>query len=137
MKRRIARQKAIQSLFQIDVSGTESETAIENVLEEDESKDSFLTELVYGTQEHLSEIDEIIKKNMENWSLNRIGNVDRAIIRMSIYEMKYVEDIPTNVSFNEAIELAKAFGGEESGRFVNGVLSKIVEAEGFQQEKEM
>ncbi|MGO4887101.1 transcription antitermination factor NusB [Anaerobacillus sp. MEB173] len=129
MKRRLARQKAIQSLFQVDVSGTDRDEAINNVLEDSDEKDEFLVNLVYGTLEHLPEIDKVIENNLENWSLNRIGNVDRAIIRMSIYEIKYVEEIPTNVSFNEAIELAKAFGGDESGRFVNGVLSKIVDSE--------
>ncbi|MBU8907732.1 transcription antitermination factor NusB [Desertibacillus haloalkaliphilus] len=128
MKRRLARQKAVQSLFQIDVSDTDWQEAIENTLEDNEEQDAFITELVRGTLAHQKEIDQIITDHLENWTLERVGNVDRAIMRMAIYEMKYIEDIPMNVSLNEAIEQAKAFGGEESGRFVNGVLSKVAKA---------
>jgi transcription antitermination protein NusB len=127
MKRRLARIKAVQSLFQVDMSGTDKEEAISNVLEDNEQKDLFLDKLVSGTLEHLEEIDQIFKGNLQNWKIERVGNVDRAVIRMAIYEMKYLEDIPVNVSLNEAVDVAKSFGGEESGRFVNGVLSKIAE----------
>ncbi len=64
---------------------------------------------------------------MQNWTLERVGNVDRAIMRESVYEMLFVEEIPLHVSVNEAIELAKSFGGQEAGKFVNGVLSKVLE----------
>ncbi len=127
MKRRIARIKAVQSLFQVDMSGTDKEEAIHNVLEENESNDPFLEQLVSGTLENLKIIDDLFTSHLENWTLERVGNVDRAVIRMAIYEMRFVEDIPINVSLNEAIDVAKSFGGEESGRFVNGVLSKIAE----------
>ncbi len=127
MKRRLARVKAVQSLFQVDMSGTDKEEAIHNVLEENETKDPFLEQLVSGTLENLQLIDDIFSNHLENWTLDRVGNVDRAVIRMAIYEMKYIEDIPINVSLNEAIDVAKSFGGDESGRFVNGVLSKIAE----------
>lgn len=125
MKRRLARIKAVQSLFQVDMSGTDKEEAINNVLEEDETKDEFLDKLVFGTLENLTEIDQIFKSHLENWKIDRVGNVDRAVIRMAIYEMKFLEEIPLNVSLNEAVDVAKSFGGEESGRFVNGVISKI------------
>lgn len=127
MKRRLARIKAVQSLFQVDMSGTDKEEAINNVLEDDETKDDFLEKLVFGTLENLDEIDQIFKSHLENWKIDRVGNVDRAVIRMAIYEMKFVEEIPINVSLNEAVDVAKSFGGEESGRFVNGVISKIAE----------
>ncbi|QOY36068.1 transcription antitermination factor NusB [Anaerobacillus isosaccharinicus] len=127
MKRRLARIKAVQSLFQVDMSGTDKEEAINNVLEDDETKDEFLEKLVFGTLENLDEIDQIFKSHLENWKIDRVGNVDRAVIRMAIYEMKFVEEIPINVSLNEAVDVAKSFGGEESGRFVNGVISKIAE----------
>ncbi|TLS36375.1 transcription antitermination factor NusB [Pseudalkalibacillus caeni] len=125
MKRRIAREKAVQSLFQVGVSGTEPDEAIQNVLEEQPS-DDFLNALVHGTVSHLDQIDSNIKEHLENWDFSRIGNVDRAILRMAVYEMDYMEEIPVKVTMNEAIELAKSFGGEESGRFVNGVLSRII-----------
>lgn len=128
MNRRLARIKAVQSLFQVDMNKTEFTTAIQNVLEDQEQMDDFLLSLVKGTIEHLSEIDEIFIKHLENWTLDRIGSVDRSVIRMGIYEMKYLGDIPVNVTLNESVEVAKSFGGEESGRFVNGVLSKIAKS---------
>ncbi|MDN4525268.1 transcription antitermination factor NusB [Fictibacillus fluitans] len=127
MKRRLAREKAFQSLFQIEVSDIEPEAAIKHVLEEDEREDEFLHALVFGTMEHKDEIDEQISSHLENWSFARLANVEKAVLRMAIYEMQFLDDIPVNVSMNEAIELAKIFGGEESGRFVNGVLVKVVQ----------
>ncbi len=126
MKRRHAREKAIQVLFQIDVTDTDPQEALEHVLSEGEG-DEFLSELVFGTLENLDRLDEVIKENLVNWSFSRIGNVDRSVLRMASYEMVIRDDIPVNVSLNEAVELAKLFGGEESGRFVNGVLSKIMQ----------
>ncbi|WLR60461.1 transcription antitermination factor NusB [Guptibacillus hwajinpoensis] len=126
MKRRHAREKAIQVLFQIDVTDTDPREALQHVLNEGEG-DEFLSELVFGTLENLERIDEVIKENLVNWTFNRIGNVDRSVLRMASYEMVVRDDIPVNVSLNEAVELAKLFGGEESGRFVNGVLSKIIQ----------
>ena len=126
MKRRHAREKAIQVLFQIDVTDTDPREALQHVLNEEEG-DEFLSELVFGTLENLERIDEVIKENLVNWTFNRIGNVDRSVLRMASYEMVVRDDIPVNVSLNEAVELAKLFGGEESGRFVNGVLSKIIQ----------
>ncbi|WLD91991.1 transcription antitermination factor NusB [Alkalihalobacillus sp. AL-G] len=125
MKRRLAREKALQSLFQIDVSEVDREEAIHHVLDEDEAKDEFLIQLVEGTTDHLEEIDSKIKEHLERWSFERIGNVDRSVLRLAVFEMLFLKEIPINVTFNEAIDLAKTFGGDESGRFVNGVLSKI------------
>ncbi|SDM80481.1 NusB antitermination factor [Fictibacillus solisalsi] len=127
MKRRLAREKAFQSLFQIEVSDIEPEAAIKHVLEEGEREDEFLHNLVYGTIEHKKEIDELISSHLENWSFSRLANVEKAVLRLAVYEMQFLDDIPVNVSMNEAIELAKVFGGEESGRFVNGVLVKVVQ----------
>ena len=126
MKRRHAREKAIQVLFQIDVTDTDPREALQHVLNEGEG-DEFLSELVFGTLENLEKIDAVIKENLVNWTFSRIGNVDRSVLRMATYEMVMREDIPVNVSLNDAVELAKLFGGEESGRFVNGVLSKIMQ----------
>ncbi|WP_017755725.1 transcription antitermination factor NusB [Calidifontibacillus oryziterrae] len=124
MKRRKAREKALQSLFQIDRSQIEPSEAIRFALEEDKS-DPFLEDLVIGTMTNLERIDKLISENLEKWSLNRLGNVDRALLRMATYEMIFLEDIPYSVSINEAIELAKDFGDEESSKFINSVLSKI------------
>ncbi|PFG13834.1 transcription antitermination factor NusB [Bacillus sp. es.036] len=126
MKRRHAREKAIQVLFQIDVTDTDPREALQHVLNEGEG-DEFLSELVFGTLENLEKIDAVIKENLVNWTFSRLGNVDRSVLRMASYEIVMRDDIPVNVSLNEAVELAKLFGGEESGRFVNGVLSKIIQ----------
>lgn len=124
MKRRTARQKALQSLFQVDVSESDPKEAIESVLEE-ESSDPFLEQLVHGVVEHKEEIDELLRKHLEKWNLERLANVDRSILRIAVFEMKYVEEIPVKVSIDEAIELAKEFGDDSSSRFVNAILSKI------------
>jgi N utilization substance protein B len=126
MKRRTAREKAIQALFQLDLNEQEPRLAIQHVLEEEDTNE-FLEELVIGTVEHQSDIDGLLRNNLENWSLERIGNVDRAILRMAVYEMKYDTNIPTNVSINEAIELAKVFGDDDSSKFINSILSKVKE----------
>ncbi|MFD2446008.1 transcription antitermination factor NusB [Bacillus sp. CGMCC 1.16607] len=125
MKRRTAREKALQALFQIDVSDIDPSEAIEHVLEE-ESSDSYLEKLVFGVIEHQSEIDESIKAQLEKWSLERLANVDRSLLRMAIFEMKYCSDeVPVNVILDEAIEIAKMYGDDQSSRFINGVLANI------------
>ncbi|WP_227938473.1 transcription antitermination factor NusB [Alkalihalobacillus deserti] len=127
MNRRVARLRAAQALYQIDLADTDIDSAIHSVLDDEETASDFMTDLVKGTVEQKSAIDPLISASLQGWTIDRMGLVDRAIVRMSLYEMKYIEDIPVNVTFNEGIELAKAFGGEESGRFVNGVLSKAME----------
>ncbi|KAA6451504.1 transcription antitermination factor NusB [Bacillus swezeyi] len=124
MKRRTAREKALQSLFQIDVSDIEPKEAMQHALDGQES-DAFFEQLVYGVLENREKIDEMITRHLVNWKLDRLANVDRAILRLSAYEMVFLNDIPVNVSMNEAIELAKQFGDDKSAKFVNGVLSNI------------
>lgn len=75
--------------------------------------------------EQKDKLDDMISQHLVNWKLDRIANVDRAILRLSVYEMVYQEDIPVSVSMNEAIELAKLFGDDKASKFVNGVLSNI------------
>ncbi|MFJ5964923.1 transcription antitermination factor NusB [Bacillus sp. NPDC093026] len=124
MKRRTAREKALQTLFQIDVSNIDPKEAITHALDEQES-DPFFEELVFGVLEYKDKLDEMISKHLVNWKFDRIANVDRAILRLSVYEMVYQKDIPDSVSMNEAIELAKLFGDDKAPKFVNGVLSNI------------
>ncbi|MDV2685148.1 transcription antitermination factor NusB [Alkalihalophilus lindianensis] len=127
MNRRVARLRAAQALYQMDLTNSDIESAIESVLDDNEEQSEFFKQLIFGTTEKIEKIDETISANLKGWTISRMGHVDRAIIRMAMFEMLEVEDIPVNVTFNEAIELAKAFGGEEAGRFVNGVLSKSIE----------
>lgn len=124
MKRREAREKALQALFQIDVGKVEKETALEHVIEESQA-DSYLMELVDGATDHAAEVDRMIESNLENWKLDRLSNIDRNILRLTTYELLYSKDVPQNAAINEAIELAKLFGDDQSPKFVNAVLSKI------------
>jgi transcription antitermination protein NusB len=126
MKRRTAREKALQALFQIDVSNTEPSLAIEHVLE-GEPSDDYLNQLVFGVVEQKAEIDPLIIENLEKWSLDRLATVDRNLLRMAAFELKYSQDIPDNVILDEAIEIAKIYGDDQSSKFINGVLSNIKE----------
>ncbi|MDQ0224955.1 transcription antitermination factor NusB [Metabacillus niabensis] len=124
MKRRTAREKALQALFQVNVSKTDPNEAIVHALDEQKS-DQFMESLVFGTIEHEKELDELITPHLVNWTIDRLANIDKTILRMAVYELKYEHDIPANVTLDEAVELAKAFGDEQSSKFINGVLSKI------------
>jgi transcription antitermination protein NusB len=125
MKRRTAREKALQALFQIDVSNTDPSLAIEHVLE-GEMGDEYLSNLVIGVVEHKEEIDKLIIENLEKWSMDRLATVDRNLLRIAAYELKfYRNEIPENVILDEAIEIAKIYGDDQSSKFINGVLSKV------------
>ncbi|MDN3016568.1 transcription antitermination factor NusB [Paenibacillus sp. BSR1-1] len=127
MKRRTAREKALQALFQIDVSNTEPASAIEHVLEGEEG-DQYLSKLVLGVVEHKAEIDKLIIENLEKWSMDRLATVDRNLLRIAVCElMFYRSEVPEKVILDEAIEIAKIFGDDQSSKFINGVLSKVKE----------
>ena len=82
-------------------------------------------ELVDGVTDHAEEVDRKIESNLENWRLDRLSNIDRNILRLTTFELLYSKDVPQNAAINEAIELAKLFGDDQSPKFVNAVLSKI------------
>ncbi|WP_409251312.1 transcription antitermination factor NusB [Bacillus sp. SCS-153A] len=124
MKRRTAREKALQALFQMDMSGMTADEALTNVYE-DAPSDEYLENLVKGATEHKEKIDGLIKENLEKWSFERLAKVDRNILRVAVYELLEVEDVPGKVVINEAIEIAKTYGDDQSGKFINGVLSKV------------
>ncbi|WP_080845213.1 transcription antitermination factor NusB [Cytobacillus gottheilii] len=125
MKRRTAREKALQALFQIDVSETDINEAIEHVLD-GAPQDQYLTMMVEGVTEHREVIDQMIQKHLEKWTIERLATVDRNILRIAIFEFKYTEEqIPVNVVLDEAIEVAKLYGDDKSPKFINGVLSKV------------
>lgn len=124
MKRRFAREKAFQTLFQMITTDLNQQEAMEYVLEEEEN-DAFMTQLVEGVTFHQAELDEWISEHLENWSLERLPKVEKTVLRIAVYELKYQKETPTQVAINEAVELAKTFGDEASGKFVNGVLSKM------------
>lgn len=124
MNRHEARKTAFQIIFQIDMNDTDPIQAMENFLETREVE-PFIQSLVKGVNTNKHSIDDIIKSHLENWSLERIASVEKSILRLAVYEMKYMEDIPVNVSINEAVELGHIFGDDHSGKFINGVLSKM------------
>ncbi len=130
--RRRAREAALQMLYQCEVGGVTPEEAIaahggiEQAARLDSPQaESFAARLVRGTVEHVPEIDPVVAASAEHWRPERMAVIDRLILRMAVYQLEYAPDVPPNVVINEAIELARRFGGEESGRFVNGVLDAI------------
>lgn len=125
MNRHKAREKAFQTLFQLDMNEDEVNLAMET-LKEEERKDEFLSMLIEGVITNKETIDSKISENLEKWSLKRVASVERTILRLAVYELLYMDDIPQNVSINEAVELAHTFGDEQSGKFINGVLSKVI-----------
>ncbi|MDA8235120.1 MAG: transcription antitermination factor NusB [Clostridia bacterium] len=130
MGRRQARETALQALFQVDVGQVAPEAALEMTCQEfgiGGGDKVFADKLVKGALEKMPELDAVIQKIALEWDLERIAKVDRNILRLALYEMLFEDDIPYNVSVNEAIELAKVFSTEESGKFVNGILGKVVE----------
>ncbi|RAZ68666.1 transcription antitermination factor NusB [Planococcus maitriensis] len=125
MKRHEAREKALQTLFQLDGTELTIEEAMEHVMEGE--TDQFYKLLVEGTNSKQQEIDGKLKGHLQNWSLERLPKVERTILRMAVFELEYMDDAPSRVVLNEAIELSKTFGDDKSSRFVNGVLSKFTD----------
>src|SRR6476469_7733096 len=127
-KRRRAREAAVQYHFWRDLQHGEGPDKIDEFWEfcpAPERVREFAQPLIDGMVAHLPDIDDRIRRYCENYEFRRISAVDRNVLRLAIYEMLYRDDIPPVVSINEAIELAKAYGGADSGRFVNGILDRI------------
>lgn len=125
MKRHEAREKALQTLFQLEGTELTIDEAMDHVMAGE--NDNFYSLLVQGTHANMAEIDEKLIGHLENWSLERLPKIERTILRMAIFELGYMEDAPSRVIMNEAIELCKTFGDDKSSRFVNGVLSKFTD----------
>lgn len=131
MSRRKAREMALQTLFQLDFNPIEPGIALDSVFAENETVPENAKEyavlLVKGTRDNLAEIDRIISDSTIDWKLERMPGVDRNITRMAIFEMRFgKEELAPNVIINEAVELAKSFGSDESSRFINGILGSLV-----------
>lgn len=136
--RRTGRERALQALYQLEMTpntpGAEalasawSATAEEGKPDPDAVK--FARELVDGVLAHRKEIDDLIERHSHNWRLDRMSRIDRNVLRLGVFELKYRPDIPRKVSINEAVELGKNFGTEESSAFVNGLLDRVAAALG-------
>jgi N utilization substance protein B len=127
--RRKARELALQMLFQRDMAGNEPSSIIETFEDLQRVRPNvreFAEKVFLGTVEKMPEIDEIISAQADNWRLERMAAVDRNIIRMSIFELMFVEGTPKLVIIDEAIEIAKKFGTEKSSQFINGILDGIL-----------
>ena len=125
-----AREAALQMLYALESSGEGIERVIRGFWRETPGEPegkSYADEIVRGTAEKLEEIDAAISRASENWRLERMARVDRNVLRVATYELGYSSGVPRSVIMDEAVNLAKKFGTEESGRFVNGVLSKIAD----------
>ncbi|ACX52389.1 NusB antitermination factor [Ammonifex degensii KC4] len=138
MSRRRAREAALMVLFQVDVGGAVPEEALERTLAEwrlGNASREFATSLVLGTLAYRPQIDRVIEELSQRWRLERMNRVDRNVMRLALYELLFRQDIPPAVAINEAVELAKRYGGEESPRFVNGILGKVAENLSLYREK--
>jgi len=117
-------------LYQLEIQRDDKEEQIASVLEEtpfNEKDRAYVIEVIDGVHKNLEFIDDIIRRYSKGWKLNRISKVDLSVLRLSIYEILFRDDIPLNVSINEAVELAKKYSSKEAGSFVNGILGKISE----------
>ena len=126
--RRKGRELALQALYQIEITGDASGAAVELFLTHFEGNaraKEFARRLVSGVVSQRVEIDQLVDRASENWKLTRLAKVDLVIMRMATYELVFCSDIPLNVSLDEAIEIGKRFGSEDSAKFINGVLDQI------------
>ena len=129
LERRKARHQALHILYQREIT----EETLSRILAdathsvEDGEPSEFCRQILLGVEAHQARIDATIEDISENWTLSRMPLVDRNILRLAVFEMLYLEDVPDSVSINEAVEMAKVYGGEDSSKFVNGILGRLAE----------
>ena len=130
----------MKRLYQMEMNDVESAEAVEMLLEEASEENEtervitdeiqlkhYVVEHVNGVWEHKVAIDDILEHYLKGWQMSRLSRVDRQILRLAAYEMVFANDVPAKVAVNEAIDLAKHFGTDDSGKFVNGVLGKMIQ----------
>lgn len=132
MTRRECREHLMVLLFQrefhpVEELNVQMDTYLEGITKAKEDDLAYIRTKYNNTLEQLDEIDEIIEEVSEGWKIKRMGKVDLSIIRLAVYEMKYDDDIPIRVAINEAVEIAKKYGQDNSPSFVNGILSKVAD----------
>jgi N utilization substance protein B len=123
-----ARKRALDILFEADLRGLDAVTVLADRLAggADPPVPAYAVELVEGVTGHRARIDDILASYAEDWTLDRMPGVDRAVLRIGLYELLWRDDVPDPVAIDEAVELAKSLSTDESPRFVNGVLGRIV-----------
>ncbi len=127
MSRRVARRGLMKLLYQMDMNDDYSDEAVDFYFENSDLKEDeveFIRENILGMIDKFDEIDEIIKSNLEGWSLERISNIDRQILRIAVYEL-YFTSTASNIVINEAVEIAREYSSNEAPKFINGILGTI------------
>ncbi len=129
MTRRYARELALQTLYNVEIGHNEVADALDQTLGEGGAAGDhrgFVKELVFGTLEFTEQSDAVIGPLLEGWTIDRLPTIDRIVLRMSVYELRHHSETPAAVVLNEAVELAKKYSTDDSGRFVNGVLASAI-----------
>ncbi len=137
MGRKKARDNAFKCIYQLSFNCNSLENIISNCYLENENEDDekeYIEKVVNGVKENIENIDKIILSKLKNWTIDRIAKIDIAILRLAIYEINYLDDVPVKVSANEAVELAKLYGNNNSKSFVNGVIAKVIEDKNSKEE---
>jgi N utilization substance protein B len=128
MGRRASREMAMKLLYQMEIQKDDRETQKKLFFEENDFQEkdkNYINDVIDGVYNNLAFINNVIEVHSKGWKIGRISKVDLSILRLSIYEICFREDIPDNVSINEAVELAKKYSNEDAGAFINGILSKV------------
>ncbi len=131
MSRKASRKNAFIIIYQLEFNDELNiEEAVDYIINEENiatsQKDKeFILKEIYGTQKNIEYINSLILEHLSGWTFDRISKIDLAILRLCIHELAFMSDIPTGVSINEAIELAKVYGGDDSPSFINGLLGKV------------
>ena len=130
MSRKSARAAAVQMVFENMLGGDGGEDTLQGLIAftPEEGDTAFIDQLLHGVEENAFAIDDLIEKNLKGWALNRIAKVDQAVLRVAIYELCYDRSTPDAVVINEAVTLAQRFNTPNAGKFVNGVLSAVLES---------
>lgn len=129
MGRKIARESTMKLLYQMDINDDFSEKEISIFLENNELKSDeieYINEVVKGINENIEEIDSYIEKYSEGWKIKRLARIDLAILRIAIYEIMHKEDMPPQVSINEAVDVSKKYSTDESSKYINGLLGTFL-----------
>ena len=133
MSRKNSREKAMELAFGMELSKDTPDEALETFVDNFEGNINsldlgYIKEILYGIENRKEELDSIIKDNLQNWKIERIAKINLTILRLAILEMKYIEDVPSKVALNEALELTKKYSDEKSVSFINAVLDKVLKS---------
>ncbi|MGI5850803.1 MAG: transcription antitermination factor NusB [Clostridiales bacterium] len=138
MSRVSAREVLMKLLYERDIAGEHHNESFEKLSDEfqlDMNDEEYVKKILFSMDAEQGKIDDYIRKYAKDWTVDRMARVDLAIIRLALYEVLYMEDIPISVSINEAVELAKKYGNEKSSSFVNGILGNFIRTEPIKTRK--